>query len=98
MARLDDEVDGVERRERHRRVREVDAVEAALPVDLGRVAREVDERAREPFAMGRSVRPASSTALRALMVVFSSDWLPLTVVKPTTSRCLAARKIVSMSS
>ena len=38
-----------------------------------------------PAATGTSVRPANSSSFSALTVVFSSVWLPWTVVTPTSS-------------
>ena len=53
------------------------------PWTCGRDARLAHERPAAPAATGNSVRPASSSTRIALAVVFSSVWLPATVVTPT---------------
>ena len=60
------------------------------------------QRADGHWPTGDARPPQSSsyftaTAL-ALRVTLASDWFPDTVVMPTTSRCLAARYMASMSS
>ena len=58
-------------------------VEPALAVDVRRDSSSRTSGRPAPAATGTSARPASSSTRSAFAVVFSSVWLPATVVTPT---------------
>ena len=83
---LDEEVDGVLLDRLGGARRQLRPVEAALAVHV-RGDVELARRAggRRPPRPGRPARPTSASTRSALSVVFSSVWLPWTVVTPTRS-------------
>ncbi len=86
LDQLGEEVDGVHAERLRRRLGQRGPVEAALAVHVrGDAQRRARAAASAPAATGMSVRPASSSTLSALRVVFSSVWLPATVVTPRSS-------------